>query len=160
MAKERQIRENLRIERNKEIEVVIGKLEEQAALQKEESQATLDCRMKRLKDKYESQVKFYWVNPGAIDRRDRFLKRHSYFIFPNCLIWQILQISDIEHLNSTTQSKLNVMKERVTDLEADNIRLRGHIKSLERQNEDLEKVRILVVFLYLHAEMDRRYDII
>ena len=58
MAKERQIRENLRIERNKEIEVVIGKLEEQAALQKEESQATLDCRMKRLKDKYESQVNF------------------------------------------------------------------------------------------------------
>ncbi|KAL5258826.1 hypothetical protein ACHWQZ_G009330 [Mnemiopsis leidyi] len=103
MAKERQIRENLRIERNKEIEVVISKLEEQAALQKEESQATLDCRIKRLKDKYESQI------------------------------------SDIEHLNNTTQSKLNVMKERVTDLEADNIRLRGHIKSVERQNEDLEK---------------------
>jgi hypothetical protein len=56
MAKERQIRENLRIERNKEIEIVISKLEEQAALQKEEGQATLDCRMKRLKDKYESQV--------------------------------------------------------------------------------------------------------
>ena len=57
MAKERQIRENLRIERNKEIEIVISKLEEQAALQKEESQATLDCRMKRMKDKYESQVR-------------------------------------------------------------------------------------------------------
>ncbi|XP_063679698.1 centrosomal protein of 131 kDa-like isoform X2 [Bolinopsis microptera] len=103
MAKEREIRENLRVDRNKEIEIVISKLEEQAALQKEESQATLDCRMKRLKDKYESQI------------------------------------GDVEHLNNTTQSKLNVMKERVTDLEADNIRLRGHIKSLERQNEDLEK---------------------
>lgn len=50
------------------------------------------------------------------------------------------QISDVEHLNNTTQSKLNVMKERVTDLEADNIRLRGHIKSVERQNEELEQV--------------------
>ena len=82
-------------------------------------------------------------------------KRHSFFIFPI----QILQISDIEHLNSTTQSKLNVMKERVTDLEADNIRLRGHIKSLERQNEDLEKVKTLLV-LYLYAEMELRYVII
>lgn len=57
MAREREIRENLRIERNKEIEIVINKLEEQAALQKEESTANLECRMKRLKDKYESQVK-------------------------------------------------------------------------------------------------------
>ena len=104
MAREREIRATLLNERNKEIELVISKLEEQSALQREENQATMDCRMKRLKDKYESQI------------------------------------ADLEHVQNTTQSKLNVIKERVTDLEADNIRLRGHIKTVERQYEDLEKV--------------------
>ena len=44
------------------------------------------------------------------------------------------------------------MKERVTDLEADNIRLRGHIKSLERQNEDLEKVIFHLFYFFCIPE--------
>ena len=104
MSREREIRAALLNERNKEIELVISKLEEQSALQKEENHATMECRMKRLKDKYESQI------------------------------------ADLEHVQNTTQTKFNVMKERVTDLEADNIRSRGHIKTVERQYEDLEKV--------------------
>lgn len=50
------------------------------------------------------------------------------------------QITDLEHLHGTSQGKLNAMKERVTDLEADNIRLRGGIKNVERENEEIEKV--------------------
>ena len=102
--KEREIRANLKTERDKEIELVISKLEEDHALLQEESAATLDCRMRRLKDKYDSQI------------------------------------GDLEHLNNTTQTKLNAIKERVTELEADNIRLRANIKSLEKEKDEVERV--------------------
>ena len=61
MAREREIRAALRSERDKEIEMVISKLEEQSAVQTEETQATLDCRMRRLKDKYEAQVTCFMI---------------------------------------------------------------------------------------------------
>jgi 5-azacytidine-induced protein 1 len=57
MTKEREMRERLRQERDMEIETVIHKLESETAAVKEESDRAAESRIKRIRDKYETELK-------------------------------------------------------------------------------------------------------
>ncbi len=55
--KERELRDKLKRERDKEIELLIAKLETESTLSREECERTAENRIKRVRDKYESELK-------------------------------------------------------------------------------------------------------
>ncbi|XP_074648896.1 centrosomal protein of 131 kDa-like [Tubulanus polymorphus] len=56
LQKERELKENVRKDRDKEIELVIGRLEDDTIAAREESERVADNRIKRIRDKYESEM--------------------------------------------------------------------------------------------------------
>lgn len=57
MQQERQLKENVKKDRNKEIELVIHQLEEDATAAREECERVAENRIKRIREKYESEMK-------------------------------------------------------------------------------------------------------
>lgn len=57
MTKEREMRVKLREERDREIEMVISKLEEETASCKEETERAAEARVRRIREKYEAELK-------------------------------------------------------------------------------------------------------
>lgn len=57
MTREREMRAKLREERDKEIEMVISKLEEETASSKEETERAAESRVRRIREKYEAELK-------------------------------------------------------------------------------------------------------
>ncbi|XP_073245130.1 centrosomal protein of 131 kDa-like isoform X1 [Porites lutea] len=57
MAKERELKEAVREGRDREIEMVITRLEEETSLAREECERAAENRIKRVRDKYESELK-------------------------------------------------------------------------------------------------------
>ena len=57
MGKERELRERLRMERDKEIEVVITRLEQETASVKEESEKAAESKIRRIREKYEAELR-------------------------------------------------------------------------------------------------------
>ncbi|XP_072044275.1 centrosomal protein of 131 kDa-like [Amphiura filiformis] len=57
VSKERELREQVRRDRDKEIELVITRLEDDAATSREEAERTAENRVKRIRDKYEAELK-------------------------------------------------------------------------------------------------------
>ncbi|XP_043941012.1 centrosomal protein of 131 kDa isoform X2 [Protopterus annectens] len=57
LARERELKEDVRRGRDKEIEVVIQRLEEETSTAKEESERAAENRIKRIRDKYEAELR-------------------------------------------------------------------------------------------------------
>ncbi|XP_048575628.1 centrosomal protein of 131 kDa isoform X2 [Nematostella vectensis] len=57
MAKERELKEGVREARDREIEMVINRLEDEAAASREECERAAENRIKRVRDKYESEIR-------------------------------------------------------------------------------------------------------
>ncbi|XP_033095874.1 centrosomal protein of 131 kDa-like isoform X2 [Anneissia japonica] len=57
LSKERELREHVRQDRDKEIELVIQRLEDDATVTREEVERTAENRIKRIRDKYEGELR-------------------------------------------------------------------------------------------------------
>ncbi|XP_068119434.1 centrosomal protein of 131 kDa isoform X3 [Hyperolius riggenbachi] len=104
LSRERELKEEVRKGRDKEIELVIQRLESDMSTAREECERAAENRIKRVREKYEAELQ-------ELERSERKL-----------------------------QERCNQLKERVTELEGEQIRLQGLLKQREQEVEDIRKI--------------------
>eukprot|EP00079_Xenopus_tropicalis_P027792 XP_012822164.1 PREDICTED: centrosomal protein of 131 kDa isoform X4 [Xenopus tropicalis] len=104
LSRERELKEDVRKGRDREIELVIQRLESEMSTAKDECERACENRIKRIRDKYESELQ-------ELERSERKL-----------------------------QERCNQLKEQVTELEGEQIRLQGLLRQKEQEIEDIRKV--------------------
>ncbi|XP_073410800.1 centrosomal protein of 131 kDa-like, partial [Dendrobates tinctorius] len=104
LTRERELKEEVRKGRDKEIELVIQQLEAEMSTAREECERAAENRIKRVRDKYESEL-------------------------------QELELSE-----KKSHDRCNQLKERMTELEGEQIRLQGLMKQREQEVDDLGKI--------------------
>ncbi|XP_069055852.1 centrosomal protein of 131 kDa isoform X1 [Pleurodeles waltl] len=105
LSRERELKEEVRKGRDKEIELVIQRLEAEMSTTKDECERAAENRIKRVRDKYEAELQ-------ELERSERKL-----------------------------QERCNGLKERLAEVEGNNIRLQGLLKQKEDEIEDIRKVK-------------------
>ncbi|XP_069606871.1 centrosomal protein of 131 kDa isoform X2 [Ranitomeya imitator] len=103
LTRERELKEEVRKGRDKEIELVIQQLEAEMSTAREECERAAENRIKRVRDKYESELQ------------------------------------ELERSEKKSHDRCNQLKERVTELEGEQIRLQGLLKQREQEVDDLRK---------------------
>ncbi|XP_040186882.1 centrosomal protein of 131 kDa isoform X2 [Rana temporaria] len=104
LTRERELKTEVRKGRDKEIELVIQRLESEMSTAREECERAAENRIKRVREKYESEVQ------------------------------------ELEQSERKLQDRCNQLKERVAELEGEQIRLQGHLKQREQEVEDIRKI--------------------
>lgn len=104
LTRERELKAEVRKGRDKEIELVIQRLESEMSTAREECERAAENRVKRVREKYESELQ------------------------------------EMEQSERKLQDRCNQLKERVTELEGEQIRLQGHLKQREQEVEDIRKI--------------------
>ncbi|KAG8446499.1 hypothetical protein GDO86_014089 [Hymenochirus boettgeri] len=104
LSRERELKEDVRKGRDKEIELVIQRLESDMSTAKEECERAAESRIKRIRDKYDSELQ------------------------------------ELERSEKKLQERCSQLKERVTELEGEQIRLQGLLRQKEQEVEDIRKV--------------------
>ncbi|KAM4032735.1 centrosomal protein of 131 kDa isoform 3-T4 [Anomaloglossus baeobatrachus] len=104
LTRERELKEEVRKGRDKEIELVIQRLEAEMSTAREECERAAENRIKRVRDKYESELQ------------------------------------ELERSEKKSHERCNQLKERVTELEGEQIRLHGLLKQREQEVDDLRKI--------------------
>ncbi|XP_069809146.1 centrosomal protein of 131 kDa isoform X2 [Dendropsophus ebraccatus] len=104
LTRERELKDEVRKGRDKEIELVIQRLEAEMSTAREECERAAENRIKRVREKYESELQ-------ELERSER--KSHD---------------------------RCKELKERVTELEGEQIRLQGLLRQREQEVEDLRKI--------------------
>ncbi|XP_078510300.1 centrosomal protein of 131 kDa isoform X2 [Lissotriton helveticus] len=105
LSRERELKEEVRKGRDKEIELVIQRLEAEMSTTKDECERAAENRIKRVRDKYEAELQ-------ELERSERKL-----------------------------QERCSALKERLAEVEGNNIRLQGLLKQKEDEIEDIRKVK-------------------
>lgn len=104
LTRERELKDEVRKGRDKEIELVIQRLEAEMSTAREECERAAENRIKRVREKYESELQ------------------------------------ELERSEKKSHERCNQLKERVTELEGQQIRLQGLLKQREQEVEDLRKI--------------------
>ncbi|KAM8947487.1 centrosomal protein of 131 kDa isoform 2-T2 [Pelodytes ibericus] len=104
LSRERELKDDVRKGRDKEIELVIQRLESDMSTAREECERAAENRIKRVREKYESELQ------------------------------------EIERSERKQQERCNQLKERVAELEGEQIRLQGLLKQREHEVEDIRKI--------------------
>ncbi|XP_073538681.1 centrosomal protein of 131 kDa isoform X3 [Phyllobates terribilis] len=104
LTRERELKEEVRKGRDKEIELVIQRLDAEMSTAREECERAAENRIKRVRDKYE------------------------------------LELQELERSEKKSHERCNQLKERVTELEGEQIRLQGLLKQREQEVDDLRKI--------------------
>jgi len=155
LAKERELKEGVREARDKEIEMVISKLEKETARAKEEYEKASDNRIKRIRDKYENEMKELERSEKVYQERYSQAKEKSNDLENEVirLRSQVKQkdqeIIDVKKLTDQLQNERGKVTDivrqefadRLVTTEEDNKRLRTDIHELKaRQRLELERV--------------------
>ncbi|XP_056405693.1 centrosomal protein of 131 kDa isoform X3 [Hyla sarda] len=104
LTRERELKEEVRKGRDKEIELVIQRLEAEMSTAREECERAAENRIKRVREKYE------------------------------------MELQELERSEKKSHDRCKELKERVTELEGEQIRLQGLLKQREHEVEDLRKI--------------------
>ncbi|XP_072259601.1 centrosomal protein of 131 kDa isoform X3 [Pyxicephalus adspersus] len=104
LTRERELKAEVRKGRDKEIELVIQRLESEMSTAREECERAAENRIKRVREKYESELQ------------------------------------ELEKSERKLQDRCNQLKEKVTELEGEQIRLQGLLKQREHEVEDIKKI--------------------
>ncbi|XP_065066186.1 centrosomal protein of 131 kDa-like isoform X2 [Rhopilema esculentum] len=155
LAKERELKEGVREARDKEIEMVISRLEKETAEAKEECERAADNRIKRIRDKYENEMKelenserSYQERYGAAKERSNDLENETIRLRSQ-LKQKDQEVIDIKKLTEQLQSErgkaTDIIRQEFADrlvtTDEDNKRLRNDISELKaRQRLEIDRV--------------------
>ncbi|CAF3411768.1 unnamed protein product [Rotaria socialis] len=161
--KERELREQMKHERDKEIEKIISQFESDTTTTKEETERTAESRVKRIRDKYEAE--FHELENSEKQTRERFNQikaQMTEFQGDNERLQVLLtqketEINDIKKITETLQQERDRLSDiirqefadRLVLTEDENRRVKGEIAELrarqqlelEKKNEELEALK-------------------
>ncbi|CAF1273302.1 unnamed protein product [Rotaria sp. Silwood1] len=168
-SKERELREHMRRERDKEIEKIISQFESDTTMTKEEAERTAENRVKRIRDKYEAE--FRELEHSEKQTKERYNQIKSQITEvegENERLLVILrqketEINDIKKITETLQKE----RERLSDIirqefadrlvltEEENRRIKGDMAELRaRQQIELDRKKEEIELLQREKEKE------
>ncbi|XP_077184357.1 centrosomal protein of 131 kDa isoform X3 [Paroedura picta] len=153
--REREMREEVRKERDKEIELVIQRLEADMSSAKEECERATENRIKRVRDKYEAELQELELSERKLQERcsefkGRLSEAEGEIVHLQSLLRQKEQeAEDIRKVRDQLAQERSSLSEvirqefadRLVDTEEENKRLKGEIAELRaRQRLELDRV--------------------
>ncbi|UJR32223.1 hypothetical protein I4U23_019688 [Adineta vaga] len=152
--KERQLREQMKHERDKEIEKIITQFESETTSTKEEAERTADNRVKRIRDKYEAEFRELENSEKQTKERYNQIKAQLTELEGDKERLQVIlrqketEINDIKKITESLQQERERLSEiirqefadRLVLTDEENRRIKGEIAELRaRQQLELEK---------------------
>jgi len=141
---ERKLKEGARDERDKEIEMVIQRLEREASESREEVDTTSDNRIRRLREKYEKELNEVEANEKAVQEKFMTMKqKHADMEVEYLRMKSEMKEKDQEltDMKKTTE-RLHEERDKVLVLETDNERLRNELCEERTLHKlDVDKMR-------------------
>ncbi|XP_017667670.1 PREDICTED: centrosomal protein of 131 kDa isoform X2 [Lepidothrix coronata] len=137
LSRERELREEMRKERDKEIELVIQRLEADTSLAKEECERAAENRIKRIRDKYEVELQELERSERKLQERCNELKGRLAELEGESIRLQGLlkhKEQEVEEIRKEFVDKLVGMEEENTQLKAEMAELRA------RQRLELDRL--------------------
>ncbi|CAF0738605.1 unnamed protein product [Rotaria sordida] len=167
--KERELREQMKQERDKEIEKIIAQFESDTTISKEEADHSAENRVKRIRDKYEAE--FHELENSEKQTRERFnqIKAQITEVQGDNERLQVLlkqkdtEMNDIKKITETLQQERDRLSEiirqefadRLVLTEEENRRIKGEIAELRaRQQLELEKKKEEIEVLQQQQEKE------
>ncbi|XP_071429924.1 centrosomal protein of 131 kDa isoform X6 [Pithys albifrons albifrons] len=160
LSRERELREEMRKERDKEIELVIQRLEADTSLAKEECERAAENRIKRIRDKYEVELQELERSERKLQERCNELKGRLAELEGDSIRLQGLlkhKEQEVEEIRKELMDKLVGMEEENSQLKAEMAELRTRQRlELERlvrdKDRELEEVHRRVKSAVLRKE--------
>uniref|UniRef100_A0A665WTK8 Centrosomal protein 131 n=1 Tax=Echeneis naucrates TaxID=173247 RepID=A0A665WTK8_ECHNA len=151
LSRERELKEELRRERDKEIELAIWTLEEETSKDKEECERVADNRVKRVREKYEAELRELECSERtAVEKQQQLRKKQmeteGELIRLQALLRQREQeLEDITQLADERRSLAEVIRQEFADrlvmTEEENCRLKVEVSEVRaRLRLEVEKV--------------------
>ncbi|NXA87566.1 CP131 protein, partial [Melanocharis versteri] len=153
LSRERELREEMRKERDKEIELVIQRLEADTSLAKEECERAAENRIKRIRDKYEVELQELERSERKLQERCNELKGRLAELEGESMrlqgllkhkeqeLEEIRKVSE-EQSRGLTEVILQELADRLVGTEEENARLKAEMAEL-RARQHLELDRLL-----------------
>eukprot|EP00794_Sanderia_malayensis_P008773 gene8773-9710_t len=155
LSKERELKENVREARDKEIEMVISRLEQESTQARDETERAAENRIKRIRDKYENEIKELERSERSLQERYSDVKERSNEIenelirIRSQLKQKDQEIIDVKSLTEQLQHERGKVTDivrqefadRLVTTEEDNKRLRNDVSEMRaRHRIELERV--------------------
>ncbi|KAM3660810.1 centrosomal protein of 131 kDa [Ammospiza maritima maritima] len=138
LSRERELREEMRKERDKEIELVIQRLEADTSLAKEECERAAESRIKRIRDKYEVELQELEHSERKLQERCNELKGRLAELEGESTRLQGL----LKHKEQELEEMRKEFAGRLVGMEEENARLKAEMAEL-RARQHLELDRLL-----------------
>nr|XP_014129863.1 centrosomal protein of 131 kDa isoform X2 [Zonotrichia albicollis] len=138
LSRERELREEMRKERDKEIELVIQRLEADTSLAKEECERAAESRIKRIRDKYEVELQELEHSERKLQERCNELKGRLAELEGESTRLQGL----LKHKEQELEEMRKEFADRLVGMEEENARLKAEMAEL-RARQHLELDRLL-----------------
>ncbi|XP_041341706.1 centrosomal protein of 131 kDa isoform X1 [Pyrgilauda ruficollis] len=137
LSRERELREEMRKERDKEIELVIQRLEADTSLAKEECERAAESRIKRIRDKYEVELQELERSERKLQERCNELKGRLAELEGESMRLQGL----LKHKEQELEEMRKEFADRLVGMEEENARLKAEMAELRaRQHLELDRL--------------------
>uniref|UniRef100_A0A3Q2ZFI6 Centrosomal protein 131 n=1 Tax=Kryptolebias marmoratus TaxID=37003 RepID=A0A3Q2ZFI6_KRYMA len=154
LSRERELKEELRRERDKEIELAIWTLEEETSRDKEECERAADNRVKRLREKFESELRELERSERAAVEKQQELRRRQMEMEGELIRLQALLRQKEQEMEDVTQSRDKLAEERRSLAEVIRQEFAERLVMTEEENRRL-KVEVSEVRARLRLEVER-----
>uniref|UniRef100_A0A1A7W7T6 5-azacytidine induced 1 n=1 Tax=Iconisemion striatum TaxID=60296 RepID=A0A1A7W7T6_9TELE len=151
---ERELKEKLRRERDKEIELAIWTLEEETSKDKEECERAADNRVRRLREKFETELRELEHSERATVEKYQELRKQQMETEGEMIRHQALLRQKEQEIEDITQSRDKLVDERRSMAEVIRQEFADRLVMTEEENRRL-KVEMSEVRARLRLEVDR-----
>ncbi|KAM8729300.1 centrosomal protein of 131 kDa isoform 1-T1 [Acanthopagrus schlegelii] len=154
LSRERELKEDLRRERDKEIELAIWTLEEETSKDKEECERAADNRVKRVRDKYESELRELECSERSAVEKQQELRKQQMEMEAELMRLQALLRQKEQETKDITQTRDKLADERHSLAEVIRQEFADRLVLTEEENRRM-KVEVSEVRARLRLEVER-----
>ncbi|CAJ1081450.1 centrosomal protein of 131 kDa isoform X1 [Xyrichtys novacula] len=154
LSRERELKEELRRERDKEIELAIWTLEEETSKDKEECERAADSRVKRVRDKYEAELKELERSERTAVEKHQELRKQQMETEGELIRLQAALRQKEQETEDITQTRDKLVDERRSLAEVIRQEFADRLVMTEEENRRL-KVEVSEVRARLRLEVER-----
>ncbi|XP_049915278.1 centrosomal protein of 131 kDa isoform X2 [Epinephelus moara] len=154
LSRERELKEELRRERDKEIELAIWTLEEETSKDKEECERAADNRVKRVREKYETELRELERSERAAVEKQQELRKQQMETEGELIRLQAALQQKEQETEDITQTRDKLVDERRSLAEVIRQEFADRLVVTEEENRRM-KVEVSEVRARLRLEVDR-----
>ncbi|XP_050922136.1 LOW QUALITY PROTEIN: centrosomal protein of 131 kDa [Lates calcarifer] len=154
LSRERELKDELRRERDKEIELAIWTLEEETSKDKEECERAADNRVKRVREKYEAELKELEQSERAAVEKQQELRKQQMETEGELIRLQGVLRQKEQEIEDVTQTRDKLADERRSLAEVIRQEFADRLVMIEEENRRM-KVEVSEVRARLRLEVER-----